>query len=377
MNDSILNLDSLNITNPFCRESFFKLLEESNVVGNNSGWSPIYFYLKNKSNEIDAFSYAFIKSHSFGEFIFDWSWANLFENYNQPYYPKLLHALPFTPVNAPKLIVDKDLNPQIQYQQKLIDKIILFYKQDNKLTGHHLLFTNELENQYFLSEGYFLQKTLQYHWHNSWVSFDDFLSSLKSRKRKQIKKERASIKNSDISIKMKIGTNLTNFERQQIYSLYQSTINKKNSYAYLNSKFFQLAPEYFHDNLVVFFAYKLDRIIAMSLFIKSSSALYGRYWGILPEFEKDYLNLHFELCYYQGMELCFDENIPLFEAGAQGEHKLVRGFTPTLITSMHHLKNPVFHQVIAQHIQSQNQAIEQKIEALKAYLPYNNQFIPY
>lgn len=343
---------------PFCDGRFHSLLEDSGVVGGESGWSP--FYIEENKTVLPSY----IKGHSYGEFIFDWAWAEFYQRMGRAYYPKMVHALPFTPINAPK-ILGKDL-------EAVFAKAKEFYEENQQLSSHHFLFTNQEENELLGSEGYLLKETLQYHFKNRFDSFDDFLDSLKTRKRKNIKKERAAVEKSGLKISWKSGEEIDDLLMDQIFNYYLTTIGKKHSYAYLNRKFFLGLPKFLGENLKIAMAHKDENLVAMSLFVAGSDCLYGRYWGIDPYYEKEYPFLHFELCYYQGMEYCFKNKIPLFEAGAQGEHKLLRGFEPVIITSYHHLREPGFHQAIKEHLVEHNNHNAEVVAQLKEHLPYKS-----
>ncbi|MAZ49522.1 MAG: hypothetical protein CME65_13260 [Halobacteriovoraceae bacterium] len=332
---------------PYISYNMFKLWEKTNVTSIESGWEPLYFV------ENDSFSYAYKKSHSYGEFIFDWAWADLYHRYQIPYYPKLLHALPVTPISAPKII-----NPSDAFIKSLIK-----YYLDNDFSGHHILFTHE--DSRFIQQGYFYQKTLQFHFINRFETYEDYLSALKARKRKNILKERKIVEYYPIKIIKKESSQISLSERKEIYLLYLSTIMKKYSQAYLTENFFLSLESGFY-----YLAYQNQELIAMSLFFEGEKKLYGRYWGIRPEFENQYSYLHFEMCYYLAIEYVIENRYLVFEAGAQGEQKLLRGFTPVEIGSLHHIKQPQFRVAIENHVKNQNLLIEKEIETLKSYLPY-------
>ena len=357
--DSIFNFEKkLNTNNPFADGRFYKLLQESGNLGDQVGWLPFHFKLN------ETHSAGFVKTHSYGEFIFDWAWADLYNRVGFDYYPKLLHMVPFTPVNSPTVIGEQ--------KQEILGGIHDFYMSQTPLSSHHYLFNTTEENKILEEMDYFPQITTQYHWQNKWENFDDFLSSLKSRKRKQIKKERASVKKYGVNIRKVMFKDLTKQDASLLYELYLTTISKKFSNAYLNSNFFHgLAENLPEDGLVLFAEYE-GSTIAMSLFLHSSDAIYGRYWGILPEFQEMFPYLHFEMCYYLGMDFCFENKIPLFEAGAQGEQKLLRGFEPVAIYSAHHIRHPQLRDIIEKHVREQNRAMEKQREALRKHLPFKD-----
>lgn len=357
-NLSQIELKSEGSSHPFASLNFLRLIEDSKSIGPETGWHPIYF-----SNE-NALLFSYLKTHSYGEYIFDWAWADLFDRMGKSYYPKLIHAIPFTPVNAPKYIGKKSSS------KELIQSAINFYQSNESLSSHHFYFIDNELADFLKDKNYFIKKTIQYHFHNSWQNGEDFLNSLKSRKRKQLKKERASVLDYNLEIKTVYGDKLSIQEMQKVYDLYLTTIDKKRSYAYLTKDFFLKLPQYLGKSLVINFAKKENETIAMSIFIKSQDTLYGRYWGILPEYNYDFKNLHFEMCYYMGLDLCFEEGLKLFEAGAQGEQKLLRGFRPVEILSAHHIRDKTLSPIIEEHNHLMNQQTEDHIEELKKHLPF-------
>lgn len=347
-------------SNPFIDGRFFELLKKSNSIGDNTGWQS--HHLENHEANLSGF----IKTHSYGEYIFDWAWADFYHKYQIPYYPKLIHAIPFTPVNAPKLIANTE-----SQMHDIAAQSFEKYQATHPLSGEHYLFINELEASILERLDFKVMKTLQYHWRNRWENFNHFLDSLSKNRRKMIRKERKKIAESQLEIKLYSGEAAEEI-MSDVFKLYLSTISKKNAYAYLTQDFFNLIPKYLDDNLVIYMASLDNQNIAMSIFVESDDTLYGRYWGILPEYQDSYPGLHFEMCYYLGMERCFEKDMKLFEAGAQGEHKLWRGFEPVEILSAHHLKIAELYRPIKDYIDEQNRENALRIEHLKTYLPYRD-----
>lgn len=349
------------IDNPFASPKFFKLCEKSKVVGANSGWNPVYFIAK-ENEKIVGLLPAFIKTNSFGEFIFDWAWADLYQRSGIPYYPKLTAATPFTPVNAPKVLGSKK-----KATDALMDAFSQFLEKNPGLSSAHALFISKRELEDLKKHNFFERVTIQYHLEVNFKGFDDYLDSLKARKRKQIKKERQAVIDSGVEIEL-IENEFSEDLMKDIYLLYLSTIDKKWSQAYLNESFFLELARDFKDNLVIYLAKKNDELIAMSLFLKSKEALYGRYWGCKTNCNIAYL--HFELSYYKGIEYCIKHCIPLFEAGAQGEQKLLRGFRPVEIHSAHKLKIEQAHEAIEKHVKTENAFHIEQIKELERHLPF-------
>lgn len=333
-----------------------KACEHSGVVGEGTGWQPLYF------SDGDHFGFSYIKSHSYGEYIFDWAWADLYQRVGLSYYPKMLHALPFTPVNAKKIFSSE--------QEGMIQYIHHFYQQQKVINSDHWLFLASDHLSSLKGLGYFHQKTIQYHFENIFESFDHYLDLMKMRKRKQIKKERKTIERYGLKLETKRITDLSSDEIEQVFQLYLTTIEKKYSMAYLNRDFFLELKDFLNEEALFNLAYKDEQMIAMGMFIESHETLYGRYWGILPEYHDEYSFLHFELCYYRGIEYVIKRGLKTFEAGAQGEQKLLRGFKPVIIHSMHHLKNKELSRVVENHVKLTNEKVESEVERLATFLPF-------
>lgn len=341
-------------THPFANLNFFQILENSGSVGHKTGWIPQHFQTEN------SFLASYVKFHSYGEYIFDWNWARFYEQNRLPYYPKLTHAIPFTPVNAPKFLGEKE-----EFKELAL-KSFDFYQRHN-ISSEHYLFINDDEERLLNDLGFSTLYTHQYHFKNHYSSFDDFLYHLKKDKRKNIKKERHKITETDLEIKRFSRKEISKDLLSNFYDFYLSTIDKKMSYAYLTKDFFS---QLIDMPILIITAEREYKTVAIALFFYDETTLYGRNWGIKPEYEKEYPYLHFELCYYQGIDFCIENQLTKFEAGAQGEHKLLRGFEPVLIKSAHHIKIPQCFEIIKQDIQRQNNETENNIKELCNYLPF-------
>lgn len=335
---------------PYLSNEMFQLWENAQVTGTETGWQPIFWHQE------DRFSYGYIKTHSYGEYIFDWAWADLFQRCGVPYYPKLVQCLPVTPISAPKFI-----HPNAYFFEEIYNTYI-----QGDFSSHHILFSNASEEAYFLQKKYFKQTTLQYHFKNEYTDYENFLGHLKSRRRKNILKERRIVKSYPLTIQRIPSHQLSTDQKIEIYHLYLSTILKKYSQAYLTEKFFKDLNQGFF-----YLAYKGHQLIAMSCFFEDSDRLYGRYWGIRSDYEREFRYLHFEMCFYLPIEYTINQKLKFFEAGAQGEQKLLRGFTPVEISSLHHIKHPQLSPVIERYISEQNIAYAKEIERLKDFLPFS------
>ena len=342
---------------PLLDGRFHKILEESGSVSAKTGWDPHHIEVQ------DALLPGYIKYHSFGEYIFDWQWANFYEYHGLKYYPKLLHALAYTPVNASKTLGDAS-----SFKTLATESFNNYLTKD--LSSEHYLFINDTEVKVLKELGFAIQKTIQFHFQNTFESFEDYVGAMTKNRRKNIKKERKRIKDYPIEIKHHQGAEITPALMSEFYLFYLSTISKKSAYAYLSKEFFIKLSQSLNDKVYIISAIESGKTIAMSLFFYGENALYGRYWGISPKYEKKYPLLHFELCYYQGIEFCLKHKIKLFEAGAQGEQKLMRGFRPTIIYSAHHIKIKECYELIKKAVSEQNELTSKQLVEYQKYLPF-------
>ena len=318
--------------NVFLSYNFLKLLEDSNSIGGNTGWQPIYFCLK-VNDKITAVVPSFIKYHSQGEFVFDHSWAQAYQSLGLNYYPKLLIASPFSPVTGKRILVTQNINAHIK--KKLFDFIKDFCKE-KKISSIHINFFEEHELDFLKNEGFLIRYGEQFHFINdNYNTFEDFLNKLSYKIRKNINKERQSIKHQGIDIEIIKNEEFNESLSQIMYKFYISTIEKKWSYNYLSKDFFIKLPQYLKKESILILAKKNKNIIAGALNFISNDILYGRYWGS----NVDIKNLHFEVCYYQAMELAIKNKYIKVEAGAQGAHKIKRGYLPKITYSAHYIFN--------------------------------------
>ncbi len=318
--------------NVFLSYNFLKLLEDSKSIGANTGWQPIYFCLK-KNNKVTIIVPSFIKYHSQGEFVFDHSWAQAYQSLGLKYYPKLLIASPFSPVTGKRILVTPDANYQIK--KKLFNFIKDFCKE-KEISSIHINFFEEHELDFLKSEDFLIRYGEQFHFiNNNYNTFEDYLKKLSYKIRKNISKERKSIKHQGIDIEIIKNEEFNESLCQIMYKFYISTIEKKWSYNYLTKDFFIKLPQYLNKESILILAKKNNNIIAGALNFVSNNILYGRYWGS----NTDIKNLHFEVCYYQAMELAIKNKYIKVEAGAQGAHKIKRGYLPKITYSAHYIFN--------------------------------------
>lgn len=343
-------------TNPFLNYEFLNALIQSGCVKTETGWTPAFI-----QNDLGILM-SFIKTHSYGEYIFDWGWAEAFEKYGIPYYPKLTSLIPFTPVTTQHFLMKSFDESNADVLLKEHDA----YFMKNQFSSTHFLFLTEEEISLFQKNHYLIRESIQYHFFNpGYKNFEDFLSNIKSKKAKNIRHERSF---EHLSIKRYTGNDLTTEHAQRMYQFYISTIVNKNSFDYLNAEFFELIFKNLSKNILYVEATLNNSPIAGSLFFYDHEKLYGRYWGSISYIE----NLHFELCYYQGIDFCIEKNLAIFEAGAQGEHKIARGFQPIRTYSAHKIKHPAFQNAIAEFIETEKQHVKISIDKLSEHLPFKN-----
>lgn len=349
---------------PFLRYEFLYALEQSESVSRQTGWEPMHCTIYEQSLLV-AVVPQYVKQHSFGEYVFDWSWADAYHNNGLQYYPKLISAIPFTPCTGPRLMV----HPEYDTKAIMASFIDACLAQCSQLgfSSWHILFPDKP----WSSEQLLQRVGVQFHWYNKgYTSFDDFLAVLSSRKRKNIKKERAKIASQALKFEWREGHDVSLDELKAFYACYHATYLKRGQKGYLNWAFFDILFKSMPQNLLLLLvktdAPEQTEIVAASLFIKGDQTLYGRYWGALAHFD----HLHFEACYYQGIEYCIKHDYLHFDAGAQGEHKVLRGFEPVKTYSYHWLAHPEFSRAVADFLQHERAQIDSYISEIKQLLPY-------
>ncbi|MTI93536.1 MAG: N-acetyltransferase, partial [Pseudomonas stutzeri] len=321
----------LSDTQPFVRHAFLSTLEDSGSVGGRSGWQPAHLVLRDPHGELRAALPLYRKSHSYGEYVFDWAWADACQRAGIGYYPKLLCAVPFTPVAGGRLLGDAE------GAGLLIDALTEGLDR-NETSGLHINFTEPAADRLVAGrEGWLERIGCQFHWHNrGYRDFQDFLDALTSRKRKQMRKEREQVTAQGISFEWREGHELSEAEWDFVYACYANTYHVRGQTPYLTRIFFSLLAERMPEAIRVVLAVQGVRPVAMAFSLCDDSGLYGRYWGCLAEFDR----LHFETCFYQGIDQAIADGLQRFDAGAQGEHKLIRGFEPVITRSWHYLQHP-------------------------------------
>ncbi|URD60132.1 GNAT family N-acetyltransferase [Sphingomonas sp. KRR8] len=342
--------------NPFLSHSFLSALEVSGSVGGQSGWSPLPILVED-AGEIVAAAPAYLKSHSQGEYVFDHGWADAWQRAGGDYYPKLQVAVPFTPVPGRRLLGTRP--------QALLAALEAVTEQ-NGLSSAHATFIADEEQDDFAARHWLIRHGIQYHWFNrGFGSFDDFLDTLASRKRKALRKERQAAQQG-LEIVALRGTEVLPAHWDAMWAFYRDTGSRKWGRPYLTRAFFDRIAEAQTDALLLFLALREGQPIAGALNWIGEDTLYGRYWGCTDEVPY----LHFELCYYQAIDWACRNGLDRVEAGAQGEHKLARGYEPVITRSAHFIPNPSFRDAVARFVEAEREGVAIEIEALRAELPF-------
>ena len=349
--------DTVSGRHPFVRHAFLSALEDSGSVGPGTGWTPAPLLVEDPAGAMIAAAPAYLKTHSQGEYVFDHVWADAWERAGGAYYPKLQIAVPFTPVPGPRLLGSRP--------QQLLAAAEAVTVQ-NELSSAHITFLEDADTQEAEARGWLIRHGLQYHWFNrGYRDFDDFLGSLSSRKRKAIRKERAAAREG-LEFRALRGAEIGRAEWDAMWHFYQDTGSRKWGRPYLTRSFFDLIGERMGDSLLLFLAYRKGLPIAGALNVIGPHALYGRYWGTINEVRF----LHFELSYYQAIEWAIEQGLQSVQAGAQGEHKLARGYEPVITRSAHFISNGSFRRAIEQFLVEERSAVEAEAEWCRHQLPY-------
>ena len=350
---------------PFTTYRFLRAIEDSGSVGNSSGWHP-YYILAFRENELLGCAPMYIKTHSQGEYIFDHAWANAYERAGGKYYPKIQVAVPFTPVPGKRLLAKKE--NQEQAFPILMEGIKNFASKNN-LSSAHITFCSFDEFKKGESLGFLKRTSSQFHWKNdNYKNFQDFLNALSSRKRKNIKKEREKARNFGGTIVRYSGNEINGKHWDAFWDFYQDTGRRKWGQPYLTRSFFDIAGEKMSNELLLVLAEIDGNPIAGALNFIGMDALYGRYWGCT----ENYSNLHFEICYYQAIEYAIENRLSRVEAGAQGDHKLARGYLPSHTYSLHWINDSGFSKAVAQYLDEERRAVGREMEILSDYGPFKD-----
>ena len=351
---------------PFFDYEFLRALERSGSVGRGTGWEPVHLVCERDGRLAGAMP-LYLKTDSYGEYVFDWEWAHAYHQNGVPYYPKLVAAVPFTPATGPKVLVGPGADGKA-VTGALLDAARAV-GEENRASSTHALFVPEEDLGEFEERGFAVRHSLQFHWRNrGHGSFDDYLEALTSKRRRQISRERRQL-DEDLSIERLTGEALEPEHADMMYRFYMATADRKWGSPYLNREFFRLVFRTMKDRLLFVVARDgRGRPVAGTINFCKDSVLFGRHWGAV----EDRRNLHFELCYYQTIEFAIEREIKLFEAGAQGEHKLARGFLPTITYSAHDLRHPAFRRAIGRFVEEEKEYLDLAVEEYSRHDPYKD-----
>jgi len=350
---------------PFVEHAFLHALEVSGSVGEGTGWEPCHVLVYDKEKLVGAMP-LYIKTHSYGEYIFDWAWANASHQSGIPYYPKLVSSVPFTPVTGRRLLVAEGADEQAVVEALLagVDRVM----DEVQASSAHLLFCTQAEQAHVgQRDEYHPRLTFQYHWENQgWASFDAYLAAFRRPARRNVLRERAQVAESGLDITMLRGEEMEDTHWEALWRFYRDTIDRKGAYPYLTEAFFAQLRGPLCARVRSAFACMDGTPVAGTLGFQKGDALYGRYWGTTI----DQPGLHFELCYYQHIEWCIRHGLQRFEAGAQGEHKIKRGLMPAPTYSVHRMAHPGLGAAVARFLEHEHEHNTLNIEALAKYGPF-------
>ena len=350
--------------NPFVRHEFLLALERTGCVGAGSGWTPGHLLLQTAAGEIEAALPLYSKSDSWGEFVFDWSWARAYAQAGLRYYPKLVSMAPFTPAIGPRLLA------KTQSAREHLAAALTEYARAERVSSAHLLFVTDADRAALGSPDFLWRKDCQFHWHNrDYASFDAFMATFRSEKRKKALRERRRIKENGVTFRTLAGEEMDAALWDIVFGFSAGTFAVRGHEHYLNAEFFRTVSAALPGAVVVKLAQLQSTPIAAAIFFRGGDSLYGRYWGAAAEFH----SLHFETCYYQGIEYCIEQGLRRFEPGTQGEHKVPRGFEPTQTWSAHWIADPRFRRAIDSYLQQEHAAVDEYIRQVQEHVPFKKE----
>jgi len=351
-------------TYPFARHEFLAALEHAGCVGGGTGWQPHYLALRDAAGLAGAAA-VYLKTHSYGEFVFDFGWAEAYERLGRRYYPKLTLAAPFTPATGPRLLVRGGLDQEAIAAQLLA--ALEGHAVAKGISSVHALFLDERAHAACAARGWLLRRDCQFHWSNrGYASFENYLESFTAEKRKKARRERRRVAESGVHFETRFGGELDAPLLERIYALHRDTFVRHGHEPYLTPAFFAEIARRLPEALMVKLALHGRTLVAVAVFFRSADTLYGRYWGAAADFH----SLHFEACYHQGIEFCIEHGLQRFEPGTQGEHKVSRGFEPRLTWSAHFIADRQFRGAIAQYLEREGAAVENYALEVQEHVPY-------
>ena len=356
--------DALTGGMPLLSHAFLSAMETSNSVGHGTGWQPCPMLVHDDRQLVGAIP-LYVKSHSYGEYVFDWSWAEAYQRNGLNYYPKLIAAIPFSPVTSARILVADVANADSI--QAVILQALLEVMHKHQMSSVHILFPDQASAELLKQAGWMQRHGVQFRWENEgFENFDAFLSQLTQEKRKKIRQERRKVEATGVICRRIKGPQITEEEWDFFYQCYRNTYLEHRSTPYLSAEFFKSIALSMPEHILLVMA-SLDGVpIASALNFYDQDTLYGRYWGCMQYIP----NLHFELCYYQAQAFCIEEKVRYFEGGAQGEHKLARGFKPKATCSFHQIADPVFAQSIADFLTRESLGVAEYTNELEQRAPF-------
>lgn len=354
--------------NPFLRHEFLLALEICECADERSGWQAQHLLLRDETTRVLIGAVPlYLKSHSFGEFVFDWSWAGAYAQHGLDYYPKLTSAVPFTPASGPRLLVRTGTHSLTVRKQ--LAAAICDLARDRRLSSAHVLFVNETDRAVLESLGFLLRCDCQFQWRNhAYANFDAFLATFRADKRKKTLRERRRIAEADIRFEVRTGGEMTDDLWNRAFAMSAATFARHGREHYLSAAFFKTMAKTLPESQVVVLAFRDSQPIAAAICFRGDDTLYGRYWGQ----ESEVHSLHFETCYYQGIDYCIHHGLTQFEPGTQGEHKIVRGFEPTLTWSAHWIADRRFAAALDAHLARERDAVASYQLAMREHLPFHH-----
>lgn len=355
---------------PFLRHEFVAALERGHCIGTGTGWEPCYLTLADERGLAGAVP-AFIKTHSYGEFVFDFAWAQAYARYDRRYYPKLTIAVPFTPATGSRLLVRPDLDRQ-GIAKKLLTAVEE-YARNQALSSVHALFLDQATRATCEKAGWLLRRDCQFHWINrNYSSFEAYLETFTAEKRKKARRERRRVAEAGIEFETRRGEEIDTPLLDRLYAFHRDTFLRHGHEPYLTRAFFAEIARTLGHSLLFKIALHRKEPVGAAIFFVSEDTLYGRYWGAATQFD----SLHFETCYHQGIEFCIEQGLARFEPGTQGEHKVSRGFEPELTWSAHFIADAGFREAIGRYLVQEGAAVDAYAAQVREHVPYRERIDP-
>ena len=350
---------------PFTRHEFLAALERHDCVGTRHGWLPHHVVVHDAQGRLCGAAPLYLKNNSYGEFVFDWAWADAWQRAGVPYYPKLVSSIPYTPVTGNRLLVAADADREA-VTRLLVGRAVQLANETGSSTLHWL-FTSPADTERLQAFEHLRRTSCHFHWHNAgYRSFDGFLAALSSRKRKKIRRERRRVAEAGIDMKVMAGHEMSTADWSVMYDFYRSTFDRKWGEPSLTLDFFRDISRSMGEQLVLVFACNSGEPVAGAIMLRGDDALYGRHWGC----RETWHSLHFETCYYQGIDYCIRHGLQLFEPGAQGEHKISRGFLPSYTWSAHWIRDPRFRDAIQHYLVQEHEMMVDYHDELQLTSPF-------